>query len=67
MSSWTAETFGKLPLAQQHEIIAHHDENVREWFVRCPKCGFKTIGTLRKLRGAPCGACGYGKAEQPAD
>lgn len=55
------ETFERLDRAAQLQVIQHHDENVREWSVQCPRCGFRMVGKLRELRGRPCDACGHGR------
>ena len=55
----TPEEFERLDPKAQAAVIERHNEEVRQWVIRCRKCGFKNIGTLKELRGKPCGACGY--------
>jgi hypothetical protein len=65
MSKYSPDEFEKLDPAAKKAEIALVDETERQWWVTCPKCKFKMIGTLQELRGKPCGVCGYGseKAE----
>ncbi len=55
----TPEEFDQLDAAKKSAAIDYHNEEVRQWVAKCIRCGFKNIGTLKELRGKPCGACGY--------
>lgn len=56
----TPEQFEKLDEKAKSVEVDRFNEEERQWAVTCRKCGFKNIGTLRQLRGKPCGACGHG-------
>lgn len=55
------DDFEKLSSDEKLKEIHRVDETERRWFVSCPRCKFRMIGTLAELRGKPCGACGHGK------